>query len=166
MGRYSKSLTPALVLFACIGGPALAEQLPEFEDDPDLRQASRAFAASAYSEQVWRLSRERAIEALVRREPRLAPYYDTIEDFYRRIVPVEELQAHMAEQYARHFTAEELWHMEEFYASETGQKALLANPRLLGRSVEWALDQVRERNERLSQMLNEARASRSGETPE
>lgn len=98
-----------------------------------------------------------SIDAMMRiqmeQNPALAPFEQTMRDFFAKYMSWEALRDRYVDLYADTYTEDELREMAVFYRSPVGQKVARATPDLLTRSAKLGEETVQAHMSELQQMI-------------
>lgn len=143
-----KSLLRALlVLVLCLPTVALAEQPARKEAALLLEQIDM----QATLDQSIALS----LDSQIKSQPQLAPYRETMLEFFRKYMSYESLKADMIRIYEEAFTEQELAELRAFYATPTGRKSLELMPSLMAKGAEMGQKRVEAHIPELTKMIQD-----------
>jgi hypothetical protein len=148
-----KILPRALLAFAlCVSAfalPALALA----------QQPARTQAAALLDELDMQATLDQTIvvtlDAQIKAQPQLAPYRQTMLDFFRKYMSYESLKPDMIKIYEEAFTEQELSELRAFYSTPVGRKSLAVVPSLMGKGAEMGQKRVEEHLPELAKMIQE-----------
>lgn len=93
------------------------------------------------------------LNAQVQQQPTLAPYQNVMRQFLGKYMSYSALKPQFIELYASEFSAAELAEIRHFYATATGQKALVKMPALMSKGAMIGSQTVQAHMAELQQMI-------------
>jgi hypothetical protein len=138
----TRTLLASLLL---VSGTALAEGGAEAQ--------AEALLDTLGMEAAFVKSIDRMLDVQLQQQPALAPYKQVLLGFLEKYMSYESLKADLVEIYAGAFTEGELRNINDFYKTETGQKAIKVMPELMARGAQLGMQRVQANSAELQDML-------------
>ncbi|MEO8160934.1 MAG: DUF2059 domain-containing protein [Arenimonas sp.] len=140
-----------LVLTLCLSSLALPS--------PALSQPARTQAAALLDQLDMQATLDQTIvvtlDAQIKAQPQLAPYRETMIEFFRKYMSYQSLKPDMIRIYEEAFTEQELSELRAFYATPVGRKSLQVVPSLMAKGAEMGQKRVEEHLPELSRMIQD-----------
>lgn len=95
------------------------------------------------------------LDAQIKQNPEMGVYKDVMVKFFNKYMSYQSLKPEMIELYSSEFSAKELIEIREFYSTNTGKKALIKAPMLMGKGAEIGSQKVQQNINELQQMIKD-----------
>lgn len=151
MTKILTVLLLALLSFSCASTPERVVGTPE-------QEVERLFEVMEM-ETVFDNMIEQAIDAELMAAPQMEPYREVFITFMRKYMSFNSLKADLITLYTKHFTAEELRDIADFYSTPTGKKAVSTMDEIYQDASELGYKKVEENLPELTRMIIEATAA-------
>ena len=129
----------------------------------DKSDAAEKLVGEIYTPQLNEQLVQNMVATIVRAQPQLGDYRDVLVEFSRKYLDHQEMSAFMVELYAEAFTVDEIRQIHDFYRTDVGKKTQRLVPKIMNRAMQWNMQRLREHQDELRRMLQEAQQARSAE---
>lgn len=146
-----KNLLIGLVLLGFVGSASASDNISQAHKDAALELLATMKMGEQFSGAL-----ETAVDAQLKASPHMARYRQTFLDFYDQYVRWEDVKDRFAMLYAQNFTKAEIEDINDFYASQTGQKVALLTNKLMEEGMKLGEQLVLENQSELIRMIQEA----------
>lgn len=138
---------PSVILALCIGFMSLAYADSEAEREAEILLDSMGM------ELVLMQSISQMVDIQAQQNPALEPFKGVMMEFFEKHMSWSSLKPEFLRIYSTEFTVEELRDMNEFYATETGKKAIAKLPSLMEQGAQIGARRVQDNMAELQEMV-------------